>query len=385
MNDKLRKKNILYRNNINYTWRTPMGLFTKKIGTVFLKETSDADIFIENLQTLQEQAEGKIKNEIATQIKLATYGKMGEDNVAFELKNSGLDMYVLRDIYLEIGNISAQIDYIVITRKYIYILECKNLIGNIEIDNNGSFIRTYELFGKRIKEGIYSPITQNQRHLQVLKNVRKESKGNFFTKLMFEKFFEENYKSLVVLANPKTYLNAKFAKKEIKEQVIRADQLIAYIKNMEMIKKENSMSREDMLELAQFYLECSQPNKSDYARKYAEMIEAIRIPSLTVDALENSAGKEGAFVSDRNTVKAEINGASENSAQRDELIKRLKAFRLEQSRKEKVKPYFIFNDIQMNDLIDKNPKNKEELLKVSGFGNIKVEKYGDMILNILRV
>lgn len=362
-----------------------MGLFTKKIGTVFLKETSDADIFIENLQTLQEQAEGKIKNEIATQIKLATYGKMGEDNVAFELKNSGLDMYVLRDIYLEIGNISAQIDYIVITRKYIYILECKNLIGNIEIDNNGSFIRTYELFGKRIKEGIYSPITQNQRHLQVLKNVRKESKGNFFTKLMFEKFFEENYKSLVVLANPKTYLNAKFAKKEIKEQVIRADQLIAYIKNMEMIKKENSMSREDMLELAQFYLECSQPNKSDYARKYAEMIEAIRIPSLTVDALENSAGKEGAFVSDRNTVKAEINGASENSAQRDELIKRLKAFRLEQSRKEKVKPYFIFNDIQMNDLIDKNPKNKEELLKVSGFGNIKVEKYGDMILNILRV
>ena len=362
-----------------------MGLFTKKIGTIFLKETSDTALFIENLQTLQKQAEGELKNNIATQIKLATYGKMGEDNVAFELKNSGIDMYVLRDIYLEIGDLSAQIDYIVITRKYIYILECKNLIGNIEIDNSGSFIRTYELFGKRIKEGIYSPITQNQRHLQVLKNVRKDSKGNFLTKIAFEKFFQENYKSLVVLANPKTYLNAKFAKKEIKEQVIRADQLIAYIKNMEMAKKENSMSKDDMLELAQFYLECSQPNKSDYARKYAEMLEAIRVTSLTTDALENSVGEEGAFASDKNTVKAEINDVSANSVQRDELIKRLKAFRLEQSRKERVKPYFIFNDVQMNDLIDKNPKNKEELLKVSGFGNVKVEKYGDIILDILRV
>jgi hypothetical protein len=28
------------------------------------------------------------------------------------------------------------------------VIECKNLIGNIEIDNGGNFIRTYELFGK---------------------------------------------------------------------------------------------------------------------------------------------------------------------------------------------------------------------------------------------
>lgn len=65
------------------------------------------------------------------------------------------------------------------------------------------------------------------------------------------------------------------------------------------------------------------------------------------------------------------------------LIKKLKAFRLEQSRKENVKPYLIFTDVQMNDLIEKNPQNKAELIKVLGFGAVRVEKYGDAILNLL--
>ena len=43
-----------------------------------------------------------------------------------------------------------------------------------------------------------------------------------------------------------------------------------------------------------------------------------------------------------------------------------------------------FNNTQMNDLIDKNPQNKKELLMVSGFGAVKVEKYGEKILEILK-
>ena len=39
--------------------------------------------------------------------------------------------------------------------------------------------------------------------------------------------------------------------------------------------------------------------------------------------------------------------------------------------------------MRMKDLIEKNPKNEEELLKVSGFGKVKVEKYGKDILKIL--
>ena len=196
-----------------------MGLFTKKIGPVFLKETSDTSEFIEKMQVLKEEAAGDTRKAIEKQISLAKYGEIGENNVAFELKSSGMDMYILHDIYLETEALSAQIDYLVVTRKHIYVIECKNLIGNIEIDSNGNFVRTYE---------------------------------------------------------------------------------------------------------------------------YHEKTDNI-----------------------------------------DDVKRRLKAWRLEKSRSEGNKPYYIFNDAQMEDLIEKNPKTKEELLKVSGFGAVKVEKYGEDILKIL--
>ena len=132
-----------------------MGLFQKKIGSVFLKELSDASEFIAKMTELAKDASPEIKDEIDKQIKLASYGEMGEKNIAFELKNSGMDMYILHDIYLEHGDLSAQIDYLVVTRKRTYIIECKNLIGDIEIDSSGRFTRTYEYRKKKIKEGIY--------------------------------------------------------------------------------------------------------------------------------------------------------------------------------------------------------------------------------------
>ena len=41
---------------------------------------------------------------------------------------------------------------------------------------------------------------------------------------------DDAYRSLVVLANPKTILNDRYAKRDVKAQVIRADQLIETIR-----------------------------------------------------------------------------------------------------------------------------------------------------------
>lgn len=363
-----------------------MGLFQKKIGPVFLKETSSLTEYMNQLENLLEQSEGTLKKEIEKQIKFAQYGEAGEKNVAFELKSSGMDMYVLHDIYLEAGELSAQIDYIVITRNGIYILECKNLIGNIEIDNSGCFIRNYEFSGKKIKEGIYSPVTQNQRHLQVIKELRKSSKNNFLSKLAFERNFEKIYRPLVVLANPKTYLNARYARKEIKEQVIRADQLIAVIKKMDAANKDYSSTNKEMLELAQFFLNHNQPNKSDYARKYEEILAEIKQKSNADSPISKNTESEPKHSACANMKKSITENADKevNEKKREEQIGKLKKFRLEQARTEKIKPYYIFNDAQMNDLIAKCPANKEELLTVSGFGPVKTEKYGDSIIKILQ-
>ncbi len=334
-----------------------MGLFTKAIGPVFLKSSNQAVDYISKLKNLQGRCLGELKEEIEKQIAIAEYGIKGEESVAFELKNSGIDMYILQDICLEHGDLSAQIDYLIVTRKRTYIIECKNLIGDIEINNAGDFIRTYQLKGRKIREGIYSPITQNLRHLQIIKEIRKSGKGNIITRKLFENYFEDNYKSIVVLANPKTVLNAKYAKKEIKEQIVRADQLIQKIKGMDKQVKE-SMTEKEMSDIANFFLDRNQSDRLDYAEKYEELLKKVE------DSKENIS--------------------SEKDRLKEELRTELKAFRLNRSRQEKIKPYFIFNDAQMEDLLEKNPKNKAELCQVSGFGNVKVEKYGDEILEILR-
>ena len=209
-----------------------MGFFDKGLKEpVFLKEDSYAQQQLEQLEALHTD-DAELRKKIDKDIKMLKYGIVGEEQIAFELRNSHIPMYILHDLYLEHDGLTAQLDYVLITKGKTFILECKNLYGNIEINNAGDFIRTVQYGRKYEKEGIYSPITQNQRHLELLKAIISERQPNFLRRAMFEKYFYEEYRSVVVLANPQTVLDAKFAKKEIKEQVIRSDQLIAYIKRI---------------------------------------------------------------------------------------------------------------------------------------------------------
>ena len=146
-----------------------MGLFSKP-EVVIAKESSNAKEYLRQLEELAEKAAGENAKKIAKEIAVVKAGIIGEDNILFELKNSGMDMVVLHDLYIEsVSGASAQIDFLVLTPKINFVLECKNLFGNIEINSKGDFIRTICCGGRYYKEGIYSPITQNQRHLQVLK------------------------------------------------------------------------------------------------------------------------------------------------------------------------------------------------------------------------
>ena len=146
-------------------------------------------------------------------------------------------------------------------------------MGNIEINSKGDFIRTMNINGRNIKEGIYSPITQNVRHLELIKLLRGKRKSNIISKAIFDKFFYDNYKTLVVLANPKTVLNDKYAKKEVKEQVIRADQLINYIKSANAASKIATSSLSDMEVFAKSFLDMHLEKDRDYTKKFSSLID----------------------------------------------------------------------------------------------------------------
>ena len=171
-------------------------LFKKIKSPIILKEGSSTENEIAQYKSMLETASSREKSFINDNINILEAGLLGERRVLFELKNSHIPMLILQDLYLEHDSLSAQIDFLVITRLCNFIIECKNLVGDIEITETGAFIRN--AYGK--KEGIYSPVTQNKRHLELIREIRKETKPNALMKHYYDKWFYDVNKSIIVLA-----------------------------------------------------------------------------------------------------------------------------------------------------------------------------------------
>lgn len=250
-----------------------MALFNKHKEPIFIKESSSANDQLIALKELAKRTKGEQLKKIEQEIKFVEAGILGEKTIKYELMNSHIPMYILHDLYLEFNGLSAQIDFLLVTQRHQYVIECKNLYGNIEINNSGDFIRTVSLGRYKKKEGIYSPITQNKRHLELIKQIRGAKRSNIIMRKLFEIGFYNNYRSIVVLANPKTILKAKYAKKEVKSQVIRADQLTAYIRRVDDDPNAVKYSDSEMESLARFFLGIHKQKDIDYTEKYKEDIE----------------------------------------------------------------------------------------------------------------
>ena len=253
-----------------------MGIFSKP-EVVILKESNDAKVYLQKLQELTFKPLGEVKEKIEKEITIVNAGIYGENNILFELKNSPMNLIVLHDLYIKTkSGLSAQIDFLVVAPKCNYIIECKNLFGNIEITNSGEFIRTLQFGNRFYKEGIYSPITQNERHMKVLQECRTEDAG-VLTRMVKNATFDNFFKGIVVLANPKTVVNSRFAPKEIKDKVIRADQLLRYIIDTEAQSKELPSTRKQMLECAQKFLDMNVEERPDYLDKYEELVNEVGV------------------------------------------------------------------------------------------------------------
>ncbi len=256
-------------------------IFFRNNEVKILKDSCDSKEYLSKLKDIRSNLESNSKNieKIDKEIAIIEAGIFGEESILYELKNSGLDLIVLRDLYLktEDGR-TAQIDFFVITPYVNVIIECKNLFGNIEINNKGEFIRSFEYKGHKYKEGIYSPITQNERHLEIYKDCWKADKG-LVAKIIAGKYFTDFNKTIVVLANPKTVVNDKFAKKEIKQQVIRCDQLINYLKTL---KNDNRSSFKAMNEAGERILAMNINERNDYLNKFEELIQEEKNDNSTL-------------------------------------------------------------------------------------------------------
>jgi Nuclease-related domain/HRDC domain len=355
----------------------------------FYKVDSDARRQLAELTEFSKTCSGEMKLQVERDIKMLTYGIAGEEQVVFELKNCYMPIIIMHDIHIEYEDQTAQIDFVIVTTKFVLFIECKNLVGNIEVTESGDFIRTTEFNGHVKKEGIYSPITQNARHLDLVKKI-KSGKKNILLRSIFEKYFDDNYRSVVVLANPKTISNLKKAKKEVKDQIIRCDQLVSYIKKLHADSNVVVSTEKQMYEWADSFLSMHSPNTTNYLKKYDKNIDSsimdksttseVKVESATVDSRQPVVYVAEARTASVINVKAQSNCIIEDTP----IYKALKKYRFETCKSEGVQAYCIFNNAQMEAVISAMPASLTDLKKISGFGDIKCQKYGDAILEIVR-
>lgn len=331
-----------------------MPLFDFFKDTIFLKENSDLQDRYDALMKLKD--EYPKCEELYEELYIVKKGLEGENEIKYQLSKSNLGLYVLRDINIECDGLKAQIDYVVLSKMYCYFIECKNLIGDITVNEKGDFIREYNINGKKIKKGMYSPLRQVEAQRDVYKKIwnnRLSSNKviNMIKRVLAENNFTDTHRVLVVAANNETILNTKYAPKDIKDKVIRADALVRKIQyDLDKSDKDLWDSKKQVEEWANTFLNINVENNVNYYEYYKEK-----------------------FIS--NEVIEEI--------KEDNLKERLLEFRTTRSKELNIPAYYVYTNEELDKLIELRPKTLEELKSANVLAPIKIKTHGELIVQVI--
>ena len=310
--------------------------------TIFYKSNSDLQERFDALTKLNK--EYPQNSDILSELYIVKKGLDGEKEISYQLKKANIGMYVLHDVKVKYENITAQIDYIVITPVFTYYIECKNLIGNITVNEKGDFIREYTFNGKKIKKGMYSPLRQVEAQREVIRKIW-ENNTSSLVKIFGSKNFDYYRRVLVVAANQETILNTTRAPKNIKYKVLRADALVRQIQyDLDHRRRDDSYASKKNMELtAQSYANLCISENIDYYEYYKN--------------------------------KFCQNNISDN------LKKRLVELRKTRASEMKLPAYYVFTNDELEKLVELRPTSIDELKKLNILTPVKIKTHGESIIS----
>lgn len=361
---------------------------------IFYKEFKENIEAEERLLSLIEETEDRNKiRDIKSEIYAMRKGARGEKQVAYELKNSYIPMICLHDIRLEFEDKVAQFDFILLTHYFIMVLETKSLSCDVNINNYGEFERVIRLKnGHYYKKGMYSPVTQNDRHVRILRDFF--IKNNLFKRLPIY--------SAVIIANEEAIINRKYAKKEVKDKIYKLDQITNLLEKTIKEEKKNGQAFEHkLINTANTLIENNKPIEINYRRKFGLDEKQINKREIKNEKIsEEQYNREAEEIinklknkTEEYKIKEVKKGIEEVAASKEmpieelkdkELREKLIAYRKERFIEEKIKPYFVFKNEAMENIIKAKPKNLQELKTIQGVGEKTVTKYGDDIIKIVK-
>lgn len=306
--------------------------------TVFYKNTSDLQNKYDALIKLNKEFPNN-KN-IKDELFIVKRGLDGENEIAYQLSKSNIGMYVLRDIKLKYENLTAQIDFIVITMDYTYYIECKNLYGNIIVNDKGDFIREYFVNGNKIRKGMYSPLRQVEAQKEVVRKIWQSNSSKL--KLMLASHNFDYYRRvLVVAANHDSILNTNRAPKDIKNIVIKSDSLVRKIQyDLNNRRSEDSLYNKSQMEsIAKSYVDISDNEEINFVKYYKEKFNLITLKDRLVD------------------------------------------FRRKRAMEKNIPAYYVFSNDELDRLLTFKPKTISDLNGL--ISDIKIRSHGKLIVEII--
>lgn len=140
---------------------------------MILKSIDNKDEAIAELERIGMSASSSLRAKIEQELRILRAGMKGERESAYLIDfdfAKSKNAVVIHDLRLEIDGRVAQIDHLMINRLLdVLVLESKHFHAGIKITEEGEFLRWNDF--KKSYEGMASPLTQNERHIQVLRDV----------------------------------------------------------------------------------------------------------------------------------------------------------------------------------------------------------------------
>ncbi len=259
---------------------------------MILKPYRGKDADINELEALLAAATAGDKPRIEQELWRVRAGNKGEKESAYYIDfdcGPSQNRVVLHDLRFEINGRVAQIDHLMINRLLdVYVFETKHFNSGIKITEEGEFMRWNDY--KKTFEGMASPLAQNERHIQVLKDIFNQIEMP--TRLGMR--LPPSFQTLILISpnaridRPQKFDTSRVVKADALEKTLRKD-----IDNAGILSSFGSaakiVSLETIQDIGRQLLLRHSPIKIDYAVRLGLNTEPVQVVAPVVPATKPTA------------------------------------------------------------------------------------------------
>ena len=318
---------------------------------------------IKNLMNKQKTESSALKNNALNyQILLFKIGELGESKVLDELKYSFYPMNIIKDISINIGEFHCQIDFLIITKKSIYLIECKNNGANLKIDSNGSFYLVKE--GK--KNRIFSVLNQIERQKMILEQL------DFDVDI-------KNIQPIIVYANEETGIEIEDETILRGIDVINLDRLNSLIREKEK-DLEEIYTEEEIEKIKNKLLDPILKN-SDYVEENSKKWDEFELRMQ----LEKNINEKKALekIVERNSTKSIKSNNDGSKISKDEFGEILEKYLIRKSEKLGVTTTSLMTEMMKDEVLEKMPTTVAQLSKLLVSNSVFFHKISSDLLSMI--